>query len=251
MDDFNNYLHKKFGKKRIGQPVPPVETETEKADEDCVFVQEFKLPQVFPCNGQIKSPFHPLMSFPYNMSRLFLCNKGINCRNNHFNNIGLNRTGNIFNNIGLNQTANHFNNVGLNLTTNLNKYNSDSIQTTVLNEANDSLLEGINSESAYIEDLLKYHSNMVRSFKTKTRTAKDQLRRDQNTILCRIYRRRKKIENLELEYEIECLKNHYLKIMKERTRCYHYTNELLRLIQVKLIILTKFKNNPHCAEPEQ
>ncbi|KAH8412436.1 hypothetical protein KR009_002043 [Drosophila setifemur] len=87
----------------------------------------------------------------------------------------------------------------------------------------------INTET--IQDIFKYHANMVRKFPKKERSPKDQERRNKNTVACRMSRRKKKFDDLQIEQQYKEFANEHLKIAEQSLRAKVYLNHLKQLVQ--------------------
>ncbi|KAH8255438.1 hypothetical protein KR038_002949 [Drosophila bunnanda] len=82
-----------------------------------------------------------------------------------------------------------------------------------------------------IRDICKYHVNMVRKFPKKERTPKEQERRDKNTMACRLSRRKKKIDDLEVKEEYDqFLKTHH-EMAEQSLRAKVYLDQLKLLVE--------------------
>ncbi|KAH8308524.1 hypothetical protein KR059_009633 [Drosophila kikkawai] len=82
-----------------------------------------------------------------------------------------------------------------------------------------------------IRDICKYHVNMVRKFPKKERTPKEQERRDKNTMACRLSRRKKKIDDLEVQEEYDqFLKTHH-EMAEQSLRTKVYLDQLKLLVE--------------------
>ncbi|XP_017075216.1 protein Mabiki [Drosophila eugracilis] len=82
-----------------------------------------------------------------------------------------------------------------------------------------------------IQDIFKYHVNMVRKFPKKERSPKDQERRNKNTIACRMSRRKKKIDDLQIEQHYKECSIEHLKIAEQSLRARVYLNHLKQLVK--------------------
>ncbi|XP_037708217.1 protein Mabiki [Drosophila subpulchrella] len=82
-----------------------------------------------------------------------------------------------------------------------------------------------------IQDIFKYHVNMVRKFPKKERTPKDQERRNKNTIACRMSRRKKKFDDLQIEQQYKECSSEHLKIAEQSLRARVYLNHLKQLVK--------------------
>ncbi|XP_016961801.1 protein Mabiki [Drosophila biarmipes] len=82
-----------------------------------------------------------------------------------------------------------------------------------------------------IQDIFKYHVNMVRKFPKKERTPKDQERRNKNTIACRMSRRKKKFDDLQVEQQYKECSLEHLKIAEQSLRARVYLNHLKQLVK--------------------
>nr|XP_016998463.2 protein Mabiki [Drosophila takahashii] len=82
-----------------------------------------------------------------------------------------------------------------------------------------------------IQDIFKYHVNMVRKFPKKERTPKDQERRNKNTIACRMSRRKKKFDDLQIEQQYRECSSEHLKIAEQSLRARVYLNHLKQLVK--------------------
>ncbi|XP_034668779.1 protein Mabiki [Drosophila subobscura] len=85
--------------------------------------------------------------------------------------------------------------------------------------------------AAALQNICKYHGNMVRKFPKKERTPKDQERRNKNTIACRMSRRVKKLEHLAIEEQYNEFSSQHLKIAEQSMRACVYLNHLQQLVQ--------------------
>ncbi|KAH8249212.1 hypothetical protein KR032_007324 [Drosophila birchii] len=82
-----------------------------------------------------------------------------------------------------------------------------------------------------IRDICKYHVNMVRKFPKKERTEKEQERRDKNTMACRLSRRKKKIDDLEVKEEYDqFLKTHH-EMAEQSLRAKVYLDQLKLMVE--------------------
>ncbi|KAH8260024.1 hypothetical protein KR026_000591 [Drosophila bipectinata] len=82
-----------------------------------------------------------------------------------------------------------------------------------------------------IQDILKYHVNMVRTFPKKERSPKEQDRRNKNTIACRMSRRKKKFDDLQIEQQYKDFTSEHLKIAEQSVRAKVYLNYLNHLVK--------------------
>ncbi|KAH8285782.1 hypothetical protein KR018_003704 [Drosophila ironensis] len=82
-----------------------------------------------------------------------------------------------------------------------------------------------------IHDILKYHVNMVRTFPKKERSPKEQDRRNKNTIACRMSRRKKKFDDLQIEQQYKEFTSEHLKIAEQSVRAKVYLNYLNQLVK--------------------
>jgi len=82
-----------------------------------------------------------------------------------------------------------------------------------------------------IQDIFKYHVNMVRKFPKKDRSPKDQERRNKNTIACRMSRRKKKFDDLQIEQQYKECSDEHLKIAEQSLRARVYLNHLKQLVK--------------------
>ncbi|XP_017047765.1 protein Mabiki [Drosophila ficusphila] len=82
-----------------------------------------------------------------------------------------------------------------------------------------------------IQDIFKYHVNMVRKFPKKERSPKDQERRNKNTIACRMSRRKKKFDDLQIEQQYKECSMEHLKIAEQSLRAKVYLNHLKQLVK--------------------
>ncbi|EDV58717.1 protein Mabiki [Drosophila erecta] len=82
-----------------------------------------------------------------------------------------------------------------------------------------------------IQDIFKYHVNMVRKFPKKERSPKDQERRNKNTIACRMSRRKKKFDDLQIEQQYKECSTEHLKIAEQSLRARVYLNHLKQLVK--------------------
>nr|XP_036674068.1 protein Mabiki [Drosophila suzukii] len=82
-----------------------------------------------------------------------------------------------------------------------------------------------------IQDIFKYHVNMVRKFPKKERTPKDHERRNKNTIACRMSRRKKKFDDLQIEQQYKECSSEHLKIAEQSLRARVYLNHLKQLVK--------------------
>ncbi|XP_016972297.1 protein Mabiki [Drosophila rhopaloa] len=82
-----------------------------------------------------------------------------------------------------------------------------------------------------IQDIFKYHVNMVRKFPKKERSPKDQERRNKNTIACRMSRRKKKFDDLQVEQQYKECSSEHLKIAEQSLRARVYLNHLKELVK--------------------
>ncbi|EDW46005.1 protein Mabiki [Drosophila sechellia] len=82
-----------------------------------------------------------------------------------------------------------------------------------------------------IQGIFKYHVNMVRKFPKKERSPKDQERRNKNTIACRMSRRKKKFDDLQIEQQYKECSDEHLKIAEQSLRARVYLNHLKQLVK--------------------
>ncbi|XP_052852224.1 protein Mabiki [Drosophila gunungcola] len=82
-----------------------------------------------------------------------------------------------------------------------------------------------------LQDIFKYHVNMVRKFPKKERSPKDQERRNKNTIACRMSRRKKKFDDLQIEQQYKECSSEHLKIAEQSLRARVYLNHLKELVK--------------------
>lgn len=82
-----------------------------------------------------------------------------------------------------------------------------------------------------LTDICKYHKNMARKYPNKVRSAKDQEKRDKNTIACRMSRRLKKLEEVAIEEQYKECKEKYLENLLETKRIVLYMKELIELTE--------------------
>ncbi|XP_023296983.2 protein Mabiki-like [Lucilia cuprina] len=80
-----------------------------------------------------------------------------------------------------------------------------------------------------LRSICKYHGNMVRKFPKKERSAKDQERRDKNTIACRMSRRVKKLEHIAIEEQYKEFSQQTFNIIEQSMRATAYLHELMQL----------------------
>ncbi|XP_037808938.1 protein Mabiki-like [Lucilia sericata] len=80
-----------------------------------------------------------------------------------------------------------------------------------------------------LRNICKYHGNMVRKFPKKERSAKDQERRDKNTIACRMSRRVKKLEHIAIEEQYKEFSQQTFDIIEQSMRATAYLHELMQL----------------------
>ncbi|XP_037808939.1 protein Mabiki-like [Lucilia sericata] len=80
-----------------------------------------------------------------------------------------------------------------------------------------------------LRSICKYHGNMVRKFPKKERSAKDQERRDKNTIACRMSRRVKKLEHIAIEEQYKEFSQQTFDIIEQSMRATAYLHELMQL----------------------
>ncbi|KAH8282282.1 hypothetical protein KR054_006705 [Drosophila jambulina] len=82
-----------------------------------------------------------------------------------------------------------------------------------------------------IRDICKYHVNMVRKFPKKERTPKEQERRDKNTMACRLSRRKKKLDDLEVKEEYDQFLKAHHQMAEQSLRAKVYLDELKLLVE--------------------
>lgn len=83
-----------------------------------------------------------------------------------------------------------------------------------------------------LADICKYHKNMARKYPSKVRSAKDQEKRDKNTIACRMSRRLKKLEEVAVEEQYKECKEKYLENLLETQKIVLYMKELIKLSEI-------------------
>lgn len=83
-----------------------------------------------------------------------------------------------------------------------------------------------------LAEICKYHKNMARKYPNKVRSAKDQEKRDKNTIACRMSRRLKKLEEVAIEEQYKESKEKYLANLLETQRVVLYMKELIKLTEM-------------------
>ncbi|XP_055376641.1 uncharacterized protein LOC129608898 [Condylostylus longicornis] len=121
----------------------------------------------------------------------------------------------------------------------LNK--EESLNTARLNQTDARNL--INLPKNVLVEVCKYRPRMARTFPGKKRNKKEQERRDKNTMACRKTRRLKKLEDLAVEQNCIYLKDQHLKIFKENIRGQYYIEELLKLLEIKMLKKENIKNS--------
>ncbi|XP_017154857.1 protein Mabiki [Drosophila miranda] len=100
--------------------------------------------------------------------------------------------------------------------------------------------------AAALQNICKYHGNMVRKFPKKERTPKDQERRNKNTIACRMSRRVKKLEHLAIEEQYNEFSSQHLKIAEQSMRACVYLNHLQQLVRQE----AKEAKSPAAPKPQ-
>lgn len=95
-----------------------------------------------------------------------------------------------------------------------------------------SIAELANIPEEALLSLCKYHENMARKYPTRNRSQKDQAKRDKNTVACRVSRRIKKVEEIQIEEQYKESKEKYLENLIETQKTITYIKELLKLPKI-------------------
>ncbi|XP_067625205.1 uncharacterized protein [Eurosta solidaginis] len=99
-----------------------------------------------------------------------------------------------------------------------------------------------------LSDICTFHSNMVREFPKKQRTAKEQELRNKNTIACRMSRRLKKLEQVAAEEQCKELEQRMMQQMEQKLRV---SAVLMRLMAMSSVAQRCNDNIDVAAETEE
>ncbi|XP_065356484.1 protein Mabiki-like [Calliphora vicina] len=96
-----------------------------------------------------------------------------------------------------------------------------------------------------LRSICKYHGNMVRKYPKVQRSAKDQERRDKNTLACRMSRRVKKLEHIAIEEQYKEFSQQTFDIVEQSMRSTAYLHELMQLLSCQQLgeMATQQPNN--------
>ncbi|XP_065356483.1 protein Mabiki-like [Calliphora vicina] len=99
-----------------------------------------------------------------------------------------------------------------------------------------------------LRSICKYHGNMVRKYPKVQRSAKDQERRDKNTLACRMSRRVKKLEHVAIAEQYKEFSQQTFDIIEESMRSTAYLHELMQLLSAKQLQEMEAQSNKMLTE---